>query len=53
MDRSDYICEHLNYLKDRHYKEADVAVYKCKRINREFDEFHDICIECEYDSAKE
>lgn len=53
MNMSDYICEYFKYSRKVKTDCYDYCVYKCKKYNIEFDEFHDKCEECKDDTTIE
>lgn len=51
MHWEDYICKYLVNLKPIQTDCYDIRRYRCTKFNCVFDEFHDKCEECEYDTS--
>lgn len=51
MHWEDYVCKHLKRLKDIQTDCYDIQQYKCKEFNCIFDEFHNKCENCKYDTS--
>ena len=53
MHLEDYVCNHLKHIKTIQKDCCDVEVFKCKKTNRTFDQFHAQCCEdCEHDTTR-
>lgn len=53
MDRSDCICDYLEYLGEAQTDCYDYSLYECEKRNIIFDEFHDVCTKCKNNTCKE
>jgi len=53
MSMEDYICSNFKYLKQIEADCCSYALYKCKRTGEVFDQFHDKCEGCKYDTEKD
>lgn len=53
MDRSDYVCDYLKYLREIQTDCCDYSLYECEKYNVVFDEFHDRCDRCKDNTCKD
>lgn len=52
MDYSDIICDYSEFLREVHTDCCDYKIYRCNKTGEIFDEFHDKCCTCKYDTSK-
>ena len=53
MDRRDYVCDYLEYLREVQTDCCNYSLYECEKHNILFDEFHDRCVGCKDNTCKE